>query len=124
MLPKIQKIFYAHWKTAILIILILFAGRAVFNVYGRYQDSRASLAFAEKELVAMENKKTTLEKATSELKTEQGIEKTIRQKYQVAKDNEQLIVIVENDQKKPMETPSQPNGIWQSILKFFGYERN
>ena len=124
MLPKIQKMFYAHWKTAILIILILFAGRAVFNVYGRYQDSRASLAFAEKELVAMENKKTTLEKATSELKTEQGIEKTIRQKYQVAKDNEQLIVIVENDQKKPMETPSQSKGIWQSILKFFGYERN
>lgn len=124
MLQKISKIFHTHWKTAILIILVLFAGRAVFNVHGRYQDSRASLALAEKELATMENKKAVLEKATTELKTEQGIEKTIRQKFQVTKNGEKLIVIVEDEQKKPIETPEKPSGIWQTIIKFFGYERN
>lgn len=124
MLPKISKIFHSYWKIAILTILILFAGRAVFNVYGRYQDSRAGLALAEKELVAIENKKVVLEKSTAELKTEQGIEEIIRQKYQVTKDGERLIVIVENEQEKPVENPEKPKGIWQSVLKFFGYGRN
>ena len=121
MLPKT---FYTHWKIAVLVILVILVGRAVFNIYGRYQDSRASLALAEKELAAMENKETALEKTTTKLKTEQGIEEAIRQKYQVAKDHEQLIVIVNNEQEKLIETPDKPGGIWQSVLKFFGYRRN
>jgi|SRR3989344_5256272 len=124
MLPKISKIFRTHWKIAILIILVLFAGRTVFNIYGRYQDSRASLALAEKELAAIENKKAVLEKSTAELKTEQGIEEAIRQKYQVTKNGERLIVIINDEQKKPIEIPEKPSGIWQSVLKFFSYKRN
>ncbi|MFA6273196.1 MAG: hypothetical protein WC673_01750 [Candidatus Paceibacterota bacterium] len=124
MLPKIKKIFFAQWKTAIMIILVIFAGRAAFNIYGRYQDSRASLALIEKELTTIENKKTTLEKTTTALKTEEGIKEEIRQKYQVAQDGEQLIVIIDDEQKKPTETPEKRTGIWQPILKFFGLERN
>ena len=100
-------------------MLVLLAGRAVFNVYGRYQDSRASLALAEKELAAMENKKAALEKSTAELKTEQGIEEIIRQKYHVTTYGEQLIVIIEDQQKKPVENPEKPKGIWQTIINFF-----
>lgn len=124
MLPKVSKIFRAHWKTAILIVLIIFAGQAIFNIYDRYQDSRASLALVEKELAAIENKKAELEKTTAELKTEEGIKKEIRQKYQVAQDGEQLIVIINNEQKKPVETPEKTIGIWQFIVKFFGLKRN
>ena len=124
MLPKIQKIFRTHWKIAILIILVIFAGQTVFNVYRRYQDSRASLALAEKELAVIENKKAVLEESTAELKTEQGIEEAIRQKYQVTKNGERLIVIVDDEQRKPIETSGKPIGIWQSVLKFFGYKRN
>ncbi|OHA26411.1 MAG: hypothetical protein A3D52_03305 [Candidatus Taylorbacteria bacterium RIFCSPHIGHO2_02_FULL_44_36] len=116
MLPKI---FRSYWKISVLVILVALAGRAVFNIYGRYQNSRASLALAEKELVAMENKKVILEKVTTELKTEQGIEKEIRQKYQVTKGSEQLIVIVDDEQKKPTETAPKTKGLWQSILEFF-----
>ena len=122
MLPKIQKIqgvFRIHWKLAILVILILFAGRAVINVYGRYQDSLANLASAEKELATMENKKTALEKTTEKLKTEQGIEEAIRQKYQVATDDEQLIVIIDAQEKKTTETAAKRTGWWQTIVEFF-----
>jgi len=121
MLPKISKIFFSYWKIAILIILVLFAGRAVINIYGRYQDSLANLALAQKELVTIENKKTKLEKATAKLKTEQGIEETIRQKYQVAKNGEQLIVIVDDKQKKPTELVPKTKGFWQAIFKLFNY---
>lgn len=119
MLPKILKIFCSHWKTAILIILVLSAGRAVFNVYGRYHDSRVSLALAEKELAAVENKKAALEKTTAGLKTEEGIEKEIRQKYQVTKPDEQLIVIVQDEPEKTTETLDKPKGLWQAIINFF-----
>ncbi|TSC67395.1 MAG: hypothetical protein CEO19_249 [Parcubacteria group bacterium Gr01-1014_73] len=117
MLPKT---FYTHWKIAALVILLVIVGRAVINIYGRYQDSRAGLALAEKELAAMENKEMALEKTTTKLKTEQGIEEAIRQKYQVAKDHEQLIVIVNDEQKKPTDATTKTTGWWQTLVKFFG----
>ena len=118
MLPKISKIFHTHWKIAILIILVIFTGQTVFIDYRRYQDSRAGLALAEKEVAAMENKKAVLEESTAELKTEQGIEEAIRQKYQVTKNGERLIVIVDDEQRKPIETTEKPRGIWQTIINF------
>lgn len=116
MLPRIL---YSRWFIAALIILVALAGRAAFKVYGRYQDSRATLALAEKELAIMEDKKTALQKEIAKLKTEEGIEKEIRKKYQVTKDSEQLIVILDAQPKNRAETPKKPDGLWQTIIKFF-----
>ena len=77
------------------------------------------MASAEKELTTMENKKTALEKTTEKLKTEQGIEEAIRQKYQVAKNDERLIVIIDAQQKKSTETTAKRTGWWQTIVEFF-----
>ena len=110
---------------AILALLVVVAGRAVFNVYGKYQAGRANLALTEKELAAVLEKRGALEKETAKLQTEQGIEEEIRKKYQVTKEGEQLIIIL-NDQSQNLieEASKNSGGLWSLIRKFFGSKRN
>lgn len=120
-----QKILHARWLIAVLALLVIIAGRAVFNVYGKYQAGRANLALTEKELAAVMEKKSALEKETTKLQTEQGIEEEIRKKYQVTKENERLIIILnEQPQNLSEETLKNSGGLWSFIRKFFDFKRN
>ena len=54
------------------------------------------------------------------LKTDEGKEEIIREKYQVAKEGEKMIIIVDEDRKeKPIEQEVVSHGFWNSIKKIF-----
>ncbi len=80
-------------------ILILF----VFNIIGLAEKERETAKKKDIELSKIENlriREKTLTDDISRLKTEEGIEETIRDKYQVVKEGEKMVVIVDEETKE------------------------
>ena len=60
----------------------------------------------------------------SKLNTEQGVEETIRDKFQVVKEGEKMVVIVDEEKKENKESVTVSNhSFWGWIKKTFGFNK-
>lgn len=106
-----------------LILLIFFLGRAVWNAYSESVETKKQVARVQAEFNEVSSRVSTLSKDVASLKTEDGVEKEIRKRFSVAKDGEQVVIIV-TDPPKDEEVPqnSEPGffkNLIQSIRDFF-----
>jgi cell division protein FtsB len=117
---KIKKRIFSKVSVVILLILFVLLVRATWSVYIKSAESAANLARVNKSLTEAEKRQVALKKETERLKTEQGIEKEIRHKFQVSKEGEKVIVIV-NDNKASIPTSTKPtflNKLKGAIIDF------
>ncbi len=110
-----RRILFSPLTVILLLFLIAFFSRAVWNVYQKAQLSAANAAAAYNELNKLQNRKKVLDTEVKRLQTNEGVEEEIRAKYSVAKPGEQIVVIL-ND--KATETPATttPPTLWQSLI--------
>lgn len=92
---------YNFWHSPLALIvffciLILF----VYNIIGLLEKERETAKKKNMILANIENlrkRENTLNNEIEKLKTEEGIEETIREKYQVVKEGEKMVVIVDEE---------------------------
>ncbi|MFA6392876.1 MAG: septum formation initiator family protein [Candidatus Paceibacterota bacterium] len=95
---------YNFWHSPLVLIvlfcvLILF----IYNIIGLIEKERET---TEKKNVILSNIETLrnrekiLSNDIEKLKTEEGVEETIRDKYQVVKEGEKMVVIVDEEKKE------------------------
>lgn len=86
-----------------LVILVLVLSRSVFNIYMKERsaeiEKKSVLARAE----SLSEREAFLSKEVSKLKTENGIEQEIRDKYNVKRAGEEVIIIVDSTTTKQLE---------------------
>ncbi len=92
-----------------------------FSVYDRYKAERTTASKSNevaKELSLLQGRATALDAEVGRLKSDRGIEEEIRDRYQVSKKGERVVVIL-GDQKKqedasttPTDTPPEPRPWW------------
>jgi cell division protein FtsB len=92
---KIKQRVFSKVSIFILIFLLVFLSKATFNVYSKAKESAQNLARVNGALAETKARKENLEKETAKLKTNQGIEEQIRHKFQVAKEGEKVIVVID-----------------------------
>lgn len=92
-------------RLVILVLLLLVAGgvRGVWGVYKKEQDSRALRREAEAQVAQLKEREASLRRDMAALKSERGVEEVLRQDYELAKEGEEVIVIVENTPPDPPE---------------------
>jgi cell division protein FtsB len=78
-----------------LAILIVFIAKGTWGVYQKEIESRKNVAMVTKELESLEQRKAFLEAETEKLNSMEGKEEVIRQKYQVSKNGEGVLVVVD-----------------------------
>lgn len=91
------------------VLLLLCVGLS-FSVYDRYViESEVSDRLSEKEAELKETteRKTTLAERVEYLKGEQGVEAEIRKHFDVAKEGEQVVVIVEKERDNQAGTTTE-----------------
>jgi len=101
------------YSNLILIVLLIILLLVIHATWGIYQKSRLSahkLGLAEREQATLDSKKETIEYKINRLKTETGIEEEIRSKFDVVRDGEQIVVIV-NPKETATTTEEKPKGI-------------
>ena len=91
----------------VLILVLIFLSRATYNVYTKARESAENLARVNGALAETQARKESLVKQTAKLNTEQGKEDEIRHKFQVAKEGEKVIVVIDDETAEPATTTDE-----------------
>ena len=102
-----------------LVVVILFTTHAVYGVYKKAQSAALYLAGSEKSLADMEKREKYFSKEIERLKSDQGVEEEIRKKFQVAREGEKVMVIMDDEGKGNGSTELPKKSLWQKILSIF-----
>jgi cell division protein FtsB len=116
---------YSFWHSPI-VLLVLFCLVVLFayNMVGLIRKERDTAK--KKELMldqidTLNKRQEVLSKDIDKLNSPEGIEDTIREKYQVVKPQEKMVIIVD-DQQKPLQgdDPARDHSFWGFIKRMFG----
>ncbi len=92
------------WYQSTLFLLCVFVFSVIFifsitSLVRKNRETAIAKEAARSELQSLEERERKLEQDIQGLSTDKGIEKNIRQQFQVAKDGEGVVVIVNDDNK-------------------------
>lgn len=95
-----------------LFILIFFAllvvmARGVWGVYEKERESRALRQTAERELQDLRVREAELRSDISSLSTERGMEQVLRERFDLGKGEEGVVVIVDAPEPEAPERPTR-----------------
>ncbi len=116
---------YNFWHSP-LILMILFCVIVVFayNMIGLIQKERETNRNKIAELNKIEDlrkRETNLNLEINKLNTEEGVEESIRDKFQVVKPGEKMVVIVDdNSNSQKVEDEVKDHSFWGFIKRMFG----
>ncbi|MCX6703769.1 MAG: hypothetical protein NTV02_03740 [Candidatus Zambryskibacteria bacterium] len=117
---KTKTFMYSRGVRIFLAVLALYSLFSVYRVYEKKQESEGDLRKVEQQTIVLSAKDTALVKSIDTLQTDEGLEAEIRSKYSVAKEQEQVVVLVE-DQEKALSTSTPKKSVWQKMRSFFGF---
>jgi len=119
---KIRGILYS--KTAIL-CLAAFALFLAFSAYNRYkiaEEMKTKLESRQAEYQELEMRAQALQTQVEYLENERGIEEELRNRFDVAKEGEQVIILLEDtnkETKESIESLTQSNDEFEETKSFF-----
>ena len=93
---------------AFLSILVIFFAWGVVRLMGKMQTTIENRKIVENKVAELESEKVKLSADIAKLKTESGIEENIRQKFGLAKEGEDMIIVVED--QNPLEINEKEGG--------------
>ncbi len=86
-------------------ILILIFVFSVFSFMGKMEETSKNKKIVEDKIAELEKSKEKLNEDINKLKTDEGVEENIREKFGLAKEGENMIMII--DDKNQAETPKK-----------------
>ncbi len=116
---KIRSFAYNKFTLIALFILVLIFLHSTWVIYQKEQESQRLKNISEQHLEELKYRNTDLEARMERLQTDSGIEEEIRSKFTVAKEGENMVVVV--DDQNAATTSPQPVGFWQKLKAIFSW---
>ncbi len=111
---------YSKTSIVILAIIVVLLARGTWNIFLKQRESVANATATRNELRELQARHDLLETQTAHLQTPEGQEEAIREKYQVAKEGEHVIIMVESTSTASTTQPNTSgNGFWASFIDLF-----
>ena len=99
-------------------VLALMFAYGVIGFMGKMKETSRNRKIAEEKVAELSKQKEKLSSDIGKLQTEEGVEENIREKFGLAKEGEEVIVVVED--KNQLETlPAEPSGFWAWLKSWF-----
>ncbi len=102
---KKRDFLYSRPALIALGVLIIFFAYKLYALIGKSIEARHNKSAVLQQIETLHNRETELSTDISKLKTPEGIEEVIREKFRVVKEGEGVVMIVDED--KPKEAPKQ-----------------
>ncbi len=115
---KFRNIIYSKFTLAFLFLLVLLALHSTWRVYLKKRESIAMKETSSQRLSELEARNAELDGKIRKLATVSGVEEEIRSKFSVAKDNENMVIIVREDAATTTEEVPQ-RGFWSKFKALF-----
>ncbi len=116
-----KKIAYSRWTIALLIISACAMIHVLWSAYTRKVLSMHNSARIEQDLVEIKQRKVVVSENIAALKTEDGVEREIRQKFNVIKPGESVFVLVDAQDETSTQSVTVKKSWWQRIVETFGF---
>lgn len=97
---KIRRVVYSRFFIGGVFLLTLLIGVSVYERFSIEREMADKLEERAEELEALKVRATLLETKVDHLKNERGIEEELRTRFDVAREGEQVIIIVDEDDNK------------------------
>jgi len=94
--PTQRPFHYSWFFLVILIIIFAFLVRSAYSSFSKKRDTTLEKEKYETRLHNLEEKKINLENKIEHLKTDRGLEEELRKRFNISKEGEQIIKIIEN----------------------------
>lgn len=115
---KFRNIIYHRITLGLLFVLVLLAVNSTWRVYLKKSESIAMREASTRRLNELEVRDQELDSKIKKLATVSGVEEEIRSKFSVAKENENMVIIVREDLATTTEV-NQKHGFWSKIMNIF-----
>src|SRR3989344_5871001 len=109
---KWQKIAYSKLTLFTLFVFLVLLSVSLVKIAGKSRETAQNNQTVLRELEKFQSQSAALSGEIGKLKTPDGIEEKIREKYRVVKDGEGLIVIIDDKGNALSEEPSKQGGFW------------
>lgn len=102
----------------VLLIIVVLLINSDYNIYKTNQITKMNREESEKKLALLQDNRDRLIAELERLKTERGVEEELRNKFQITKLGEEVLVVVDEVSDKKPEV-SDNKSYWDSFLDFF-----
>lgn len=114
------RLFARRLALLLLFIIVVGALSALWDVYKKERESRILKQQAEVQLYNLTQQETHLNAEISRLETARGKEELLRENYEMAKDGENMIMIIDPPAPEPVATTTSPIMKWMHwIIPFW-----
>ncbi len=106
---KIRRVVYSRFFIGAVFLLALFIGRSVYERITIEREMVEKLDERTEELSVLEQRAELLNSKVEHLKNDRGIEEELRTRFDVAKEGEQVVIIIDDsvDEKRVDSTQIQ-----------------
>lgn len=114
---KLKHIAYHPVTLVIMAILVIYSIYSTYEIWQKMLRSRLSREQAQNRLDALQARENEIKSKIGDLQTSAGEEAEIRTKFDVAKKDENVVIVL-NEQNAATTTPKKA-GFWEKILNIF-----
>lgn len=114
-----MKIFWRRVRLAALIVMVCVAAGAVWDIYKKEHESATLRTDAETALVNLSQHQEQLQTNIHNLETDRGKEGAIRDQYQMGKQGEGMIVIVDRTVPTSLEPTSTNKSFIEKVIPWW-----
>lgn len=125
---KIKAILYSKVVFVLLIFIAVFLSLSVYNRYIIAEETKLKLEERKEDLEALKMRADVLETKVEYLERDRGIEEELRNRFDVAKEGEQVVVILEDEKTRETpsalqesNTPEGEKGMWDTVRQLFKF---
>ena len=119
---KIKKVLYSRTVLIFLAIIFIILLRSLYGVYKKESLSMQNLDMDKNELAQISERQKDIANSLEYLKTDQGVESEIRNKFRVVKEGEKVAVIIDDQTSSTPATvagdtgTTTEHGFWYNIF--------
>ena len=112
---KLKKFLHSRYAIGFLVLIALLMSQAVLGVHKKYEKSKDMALRAKSDLAALAVQENELRDALKDLETPEGREREVRDRFGLVKENERLIILVDNTTAAEEVVPAH-RGLWERFL--------
>ncbi len=118
---RLRRILFSKISLLLLLVLVVVFVRGTWGVYQKARFAKENRLQAEQELNELEQRASSLRTEMQRLETERGLEEEIRHSFDVGRDGEHLIILVDAPEQEAAARETSQS-LWQRVISFFGFD--
>lgn len=121
-----QRLFFSRITLLVLAVLCVMVSFAVYDRYEVEREMYSRRVELEEDLNMAENRRAVLEEKVDEISHERGVEAEIRRNFDVAREGEKVVVLVEpeegkSDSYEPLNLDDEKKGWWSFLTAWWPF---